>query len=78
MMFMRYLKHQTQKVSKLKDEKYLGESIVKNKASLAMLIADKIEFQENLIKDKEKYYNDRRECLQDLHSNAKFFWHLTA
>lgn len=42
-----------------------------------MLIADKIEFQENLIKDKEKYYNDRRECLQDLHSNAKFFWHLT-
>lgn len=47
-----------------------------------MFIADKIEFHDKLIKDQREpfssktYYNDRRKYLQDLQSNAKFFWHI--
>lgn len=65
-------------VWKLKDEKYIWENIVINKACLALLIADVIEFLEKLIKDRENYLNDKRKCLQDLHNNVKFFGHKTA
>lgn len=41
-----------------------------------MLIADKIEFQEKLIKDKENH-NDKRKCLKNVQNNAKFFGHIT-
>lgn len=40
-----------------------------------MLIADKIEFQEKLIKDKENH-NDKR-FLKNVQNNAKFFGHIT-
>lgn len=52
MPFMRYLKHKYRNYLKTKKGKFIWENIVKNKAYLAMLIADKIEFQAKLIKDK--------------------------
>lgn len=41
MLFMRDLKHKYRKGLKIKKGKFIWENIVKNKAYLAMLIADK-------------------------------------